>query len=146
MENENEKNPNKIIEVVGTLFFKEGKILLCKPRKRPTYQLIGGRVEKGETILEAAIRECHEELGDKAVFNENNIEFVMDFIETASSDPNLKIHMHIFKYNGILEGDLTTSEEIANFVWYNLESEEIPLSFTIKNEVIPYALKNKLIY
>ncbi len=25
-------------------------------------------------------------------------------------------------------------------------SEEIPLSFTIKNEVLPYALKNKLIY
>ena len=56
---------NKVIKVVGTMFFKDGKLLIDKPRKRPTYQMIGGGVEEGESTLQAAIRECHEELGKR---------------------------------------------------------------------------------
>ena len=57
-------------QVVGTLFFNDGKLLIDKPRKRPTFQMVGGSVEEGESIYEAAIRECHEELGDRAFFNQ----------------------------------------------------------------------------
>ena len=132
---------SKIIDVVGVMFFKDNKILIDKPRKRPTYQMVGGRVEEGETPLEAAIRECHEELGDKAIFNIDKIEPVMDFIETATSDPNLKIHMYVFKYNGLLEGETTTSEEIESFMWFGVHDDQSILSNTLKNEIIPWALK-----
>ena len=44
------------MEVVGTMFLKNKCLLIDKPRKRPTYQMIGGKVEDGETPLEAAIR------------------------------------------------------------------------------------------
>ena len=57
------------MKVVGTMFFKDNKLLIDKPRKRPTYQMIGGGVDEGEEVLEAAIRECHEELGEKAIFD-----------------------------------------------------------------------------
>ena len=60
----------KRINVVGTMFFKDGKLLIDKPRKRPTFQMIGGSVENGETTLQAAIRECREELGENAIFDE----------------------------------------------------------------------------
>ncbi len=33
-------------KVVGTMFFKDGKLLIDKPRKRPTFQMIGGSVER----------------------------------------------------------------------------------------------------
>jgi len=36
----------KIIDVVGTMFFKDGKLLIDKPRKRPTFQMIGGKCRK----------------------------------------------------------------------------------------------------
>ena len=132
---------NKIIDVVGVMFFKDGKILIDKPRKRPTYQMVGGRVEEGETSLQAAIRECHEELGNKAIFKESKIEPVMDFIETATSDPNLKIHMYVFKYNGLLEGEINTSEEIESFMWFGKNDDYNILSNTLKNEIIPWAIK-----
>lgn len=135
-----------IIEVVGTMFFKEGKLLIVKPRKRPTFQIVGGHVEKGELPLEAAIRECHEELGEEAIFDENKLEFVMDIVEIATSDPNLKIHMHLFKYNGVLDGELITSEEIGYFLWFGLEDDINMLSITLKNEIVPYAIRNNLIY
>jgi len=42
-----------IIDVVGTMFFQNGKLLIVKPRKRPTFQMVGGCIEKGETPIQA---------------------------------------------------------------------------------------------
>lgn len=134
-----------MLKVVGTIFIKDNKLLLDKPRKRPTYQMIGGKVEDNETVLEAAIRECHEELGPKAIIDETKFEQVMDFVETATSDPNLKIHFHLFNYKGKLKGNFTTSKEIASFVWYDTKRKDIALSHVLNNKVIPYCLEKKLI-
>ncbi len=133
------------MEVVGTMFFKDKKLLIDKPRKRKTYQMIGGRVEEGETPLKAAIRECHEELGEEAIFNPELIELVMEFDEIATSDGKTPIHFYVFKYNGLLEGNLNISEEIENFKWYESSDGTDILSNTLKNEVIPYCLKKNLI-
>lgn len=133
------------MNVVGTMFFKDEKLLIDKPRKRPTYQMIGGRVEEGETPLEAAIRECHEELGTEAIFDSSLIELIMEFDEIATSDGKTPIHFYVFKYNGYLEGKLNTSEEIENFKWYDSSEGEDILSNTLKNEVVPYCLKKRLI-
>ncbi len=133
------------MKVVGTMFFDNNKLLIDKPRKRTTYQMIGGRVEECETPLEAAIRECHEELGKNAFFDESQFELVMEFDEIATSDGVTPIHFYVFKYNGILKGNLETSEEIENFLWYDSSIGNDILSNTLKNEVVPYCLSNKLI-
>ncbi len=133
------------MQVVGTMFFKDKKLLIDKPRKRATYQMIGGKVEEGETPLQAAIRECHEELGEKAKFEPANFKLIMDFDEIATSDPNIKIHFFVYQYLGELNGELTTSDEIEKFLWYESSLGNDILSNTLKNEVIPYCLKNNLI-
>ena len=134
-----------MIKVVGTMFFDDNKLLLDKPRKRPTYQMIGGGVEDGETPLEAAIRECHEELGNEAIFYEEALELVMEFDEIATSDGVTPIHFYVFKYNGELSGKLTISDEIENFLWYESSMGTDMLSNTLKHEVVPYCLSKKLI-
>lgn len=134
-----------MLKVVGTIFLKDNKLLIDKPRTKPTHQMIGGKVEEKETPLQAAIRECYEELGPKAIFDESKFEQVMDFDEIATSDPNLKIHFYVFKYNGILEGTLESSEEIESFLWYDTSIKEDILSNTLKHKVIPYCIENNLI-
>lgn len=136
---------SNLMEVVGTMFFRDGKLLIDKPRSKQTFQMIGGKVEKGETAKEAAIRECHEELGEKAIFDENLLEFVMDFEEIATSDPTRKIHMNIFQYNGQLKGELTTSLEIESFMWFGANDDRQILSNTLKNEIVPYCIRKGLI-
>ncbi|MBE6148826.1 MAG: NUDIX hydrolase [Firmicutes bacterium] len=133
------------MNVVGTMFFENKKLLIDKPRKRDTYQMIGGRVEEKESPLEAAIRECHEELGNEAVFDDNLFELVMEFDEIATSDGITPIHFFVFKYNGKLEGKLNTSEEIEGFKWYDSSCNTDILSNTLKNEVVPYCLEHNLI-
>lgn len=103
--------------------------------------MIGGKVENGETPIEAAIRECREELGEDAIFDSKLFKQVMDFDEIATSDPNLKIHFYVFEYLGKLEGKLTISDEIEKFLWYDSSSGTDILSNTLKNEVVPYCLE-----
>lgn len=133
------------MDVVGTLFIKDNKLLLVKPSRRPTCQLPAGKVEKGENILEAAIRECHEELGKNAIFDETKFKFIMDFEEIASSDNVTHIHFYLFMYEEDLKGSLEESEEIEYFIWYETNMGNNMLSNTLKNEVIPYCIKNNLI-
>ena len=133
------------MKVVGTMFFKNQKLLIDKPRKRPTYQMIGGRVEEGETPLKAAIRECREELGDEAIFDSSLLELVMKFDEIATSDGITPIHFYVFKYNGELKGKIKTSDEIESFKWYESKDGKEMLSNTLKNEVVPYCLNKELI-
>ena len=134
-----------MLKVVGTLFLKDNKLLLDKPRIKPTHQMVGGKVEEGETPLQAAIRECHEELGKYAEFDETKFSQIMDFDEIATSDPSIMIHFYLFKYEGELKGELETSEEIDSFLWYDTSYGEEILSNTLKHKVIPYCLKNNLI-
>ena len=133
------------MNVVGTIFLKDNKLLLVKPTRRPTYQMVGGKVEEGETIKEAAIRECHEELGKNAIFDESKFTFLMDFDEIASSDNKTKIHFYLFIYYGNIEGRLEESDEISEFIWYETSMGDNMLSNTLKHKVIPYCVKEKLI-
>lgn len=133
------------MKVVGTMFFQNNRLLIDKPRKRSTYQMIGGKIEEGESPLEAAIRECHEELGNKAIFEDSLFELIMEFDEIATSDGKTPIHFYVFKYNGDLQGELTTSEEIEEFKWYTSKDGVDILSNTLKNEVVHYCLIHNLI-
>ena len=123
------------MNVVGTMFFKNGSLLIDKPKKRPTYQMIGGKVEDGETTLQAAIRECHEELGDEAIFDEEKFELIMEFDEIATSDGITPIHFYVYKYNGKLQGILKTSEEIEKFLSENCVNGDLLITMGAGNVV-----------
>lgn len=103
------------MDVVGTMFFDNNKLLLGKPRKKPTHQLAGGKIEDGEMSLDAPIMEAHEELGNEAIFDETLFEKVKAFDEIVSSDGVTPIHYYLFKYNAKLEGKLNIFEEIEKF-------------------------------
>ncbi len=54
--------PRKRI-AVGVLVFRDKKLLVLEPTYKDEWLIPGGVVEKGESFLEAAQRECSEEIG-----------------------------------------------------------------------------------
>lgn len=133
------------MNVVGALYIKDRKLLLDVSRKRKVYQLVAGKMEVGETPLQAMIRESHEEMGSQITFDESKLKQIMEFDEIASSDNITQIHYYLFEYNGELNGSLSTSEEIDGFLWYDTTMKGVELSNTLNHVVIPYCKKHDLI-
>lgn len=135
-----------MLKVVGTVFIKNNKLLIVKPRKRETYQMVGGSVEVGELPLTAAIREINEELNSsKIVIDEKHMNLVMEFEEIATSDPNKQIYFFVYIYDKMIEEDFNVSDEIESFLWYDTNMKNIQLSNTLKHKVIPYCKTKRLI-
>ena len=44
------------------------------------------------------VRECYEELGNEAIFNEQDFELKMEFDEIATSDGITPIHFYVYQY------------------------------------------------
>ena len=108
-------------EVVAALIWNEDKFMICQ---RPAHkargllwEFVGGKVEPGETLPQALIRECKEELAVSISVDEV-------FCDVIHTYPDLTVHLTLFNAK-IIEGtpqklehnDIKwiTAEEIPNF-------------------------------
>ncbi len=104
----------KQVEVVAAVIQKNDKIL-CVQRNTNKYDYIslkyefpGGKIESGETLIEALIREIKEEL-------KIEIEIVRDFLTVNHEYPDFKLIMHSFLCT-TNDTHLTLTEHVA-FKW-----------------------------
>lgn len=137
---------NKIQQVVGIAFIENNKLLIVQSKKSSktnSYTFIGGGVEDGETLLEAAIREVSEEIHNGFTISPSELELVMTKKEVAASDPNKQIEMHTFIAHKKINVELTTNEEIIDYHWYSI-GEDYNVSNSIK-DFLEYAKKNDII-
>jgi len=136
-------------EVVGVAFFKNGKLLISqskKSAKNNKYTLVGGGIEGDETLLQAAVRECQEEIQNGFDISENDFELLTEFTEHAASDYNLMIHMHILLAKKDIDVELKPNEEILKYHWFSEGEDESILSVSISQHLLPIAREKKLFY
>ncbi len=105
---------------VSVAVFRDGKVLLAQRMFEPYagyYSLPGGRVERGETLREAALRELMEEVQIKA----DIVDFV-DHVELCEYDKtgNTLFHAVIAVFLAIwTEGEAQTGAEVSQVLWYD---------------------------
>lgn len=82
-----------MVEVAAALIWNGDKFMICQ---RPAHkgngllwEFVGGKAEPGETLEEALIRECKEELNVTVSVGEK-------FIETEHQYPDIKVHLTVF--------------------------------------------------
>ena len=103
---------------VSTAVFREGKVLLASRMAEPSlglFSLPGGRVEYGETLQEAALRELDEEVGVRATL----LGFV-DHVEIRdiAEDGGLRFHGFVCVFAGLWSaGEPQTGPEAGEVVW-----------------------------
>lgn len=136
---------NKVKQVVGIAFIENNKLLIVqshKSSKTNSYTFIGGGVEEGETLIEAAKREVSEEIHNNFEVKDNDLELVMTKREKAASDPNLTIEMHVFVAHKKIDVELIPNDEILIYHWYSI-GEDYNISNSIKDFLV-YAEENNL--
>ena len=83
-------------QVSGILFVYKGKVLLCSAAKDPKgWSIPKGRVDPGESVLDAAIRETKEEVGIKV--SPKNLTYGGSFEYISSGDEFKEFHYFICK-------------------------------------------------
>ncbi|WP_280137766.1 NUDIX hydrolase [Bosea sp. Leaf344] len=103
------KAPARPVLAASIAVFREGKVLLATRTRPPAdrlWSLPGGKVEAGETLEQAALRELTEEVGVTAT--------IIGFNR----------HVEIFGRDG--GGGLTHHFVVASFVGHWLEGEPVP--------------------
>lgn len=108
-------------KILTLCLVKKNEMILLGMKKRGfgegRWNGFGGKVEEGETIIEAAIREMKEESGLKVEELEEKGILLFKFLDTGKF---LEVHVFdVLKYSG----EMTETEEM-NPKWFNVE--EIP--------------------
>lgn len=136
---------NSIQQVVGIAFIEDNKLLIVQSRKSSktnSYTFIGGGVEEGETLIEAACREVSEEIHNGFKINPEELELVMTKKEQAASDPNKMIEMHTFIAHKKKDVELIPNDEILIYHWYKI-NEDLNISNSIR-DFLKFAEENQI--
>ena len=90
-----------MVEVVAALIWKGDKFMICQ---RPAHkargllwEFVGGKLESGETKVQALIRECQEELA--VTLSVGDV-----FMEVVHEYPDITVHLTLFNAT-IAEGE-----------------------------------------
>jgi 8-oxo-dGTP diphosphatase len=109
--------PSRPILAVSVAVFRDGKVLLARRGRAPLkgfYSLPGGRVELGESLQEAALRELYEEVAVRAEIVAFN-----DHVESITRDSRgVSSHFVIASFVALWrEGEGSESEEADALSW-----------------------------
>lgn len=99
--------------------------LLCV-RKRGTgsWMQVGGKLQPGESALEAALRETSEELGIQLL--PADLEELGEFRAVAANEPGTEIASHVFTTRAALPAPLQVRAELEAHQWIPVASGAVP--------------------
>ncbi len=105
--------------VVIFLFNKEKNKILLMTRKKPPYincnNGIGGKIEENETVIDACIRECYEEIGVRLTNPVHHVTHT--YPETAKTNAGTQLNV---LYDFIDEIDIPENYE-GEYNWYDID-------------------------
>lgn len=109
----------KILHTAGLVLLKDGRVLLASNRNKNAFYLPGGKLEQGETSLEALVREIEEELALRLI--PERLRFLFHITALAFGASDTIMEQDCFTYES---ADFTfkPSAEIEKIKWFS-ESE-----------------------
>lgn len=124
-----------------TMFFKNSQILLGEKKRgfaKGTLNGIGGKQDEGETIDEAMIRECQEEIGVTP------IDYVLIgkiHFDVWYKGERVNMYMHVYTCTKF-DGEIIETEEMLP-TWFDID--KIPYEKMLADDLLwmPYALQGK---
>jgi len=125
---------------VGALVWgKDGRVLLVRTTKwRGLWGVPGGKVEWGETLLDAVQREFQEEVGLRL----EDVQYAQTQESVLSEEFHKPAHMLLVDFLATTaDHDVIPNEEIEEWAWVHLhEALEYPLN-TVTRSLVTLALR-----
>jgi len=111
-----------LLRITAVAFLREGpqgqELLAVRKRGTGSYMQVGGKLEPGESALEAAVREVDEELGVR--LDPDGLAPLGDFEAIAANEPGTRVRSTVFVCRQELPEPLTVQAELADHRWFPL--------------------------
>lgn len=113
----------QVLRITAVAFLRDGEdgreLLAVRKRGTGSYMQVGGKLEAGETALEAALREVEEELGVR--LEEAELELLGEFEAAAANEPSTRVRSTVFRTDRVLPEPLTVRAELADHRWFPVD-------------------------
>lgn len=113
----------EILRITAVCFLREGtegpEVLAVRKRGTGSYMQVGGKLEGGESALQAAVREVDEELGVQLAMTD--LTLLGDFEAAAANEPNTMVHSTVWTTRAPLPEPLAVRAELADHRWVDIE-------------------------
>src|ERR1700733_5572754 len=109
------------VGVKALIFNEEGKVLLLErdhPIKKLYWDIPGGRLQKGESLMDTLVREVKEETGLEGVSEFYPFTMVHTDIRIPMDDDSVGLIFSIYRCNLSIPFQPILSKEHINFGWF----------------------------
>ena len=133
-----------ILTITGICFVDSGRLLTVRKKNTEKFMLVGGKLDSGETAIDAAMREIREEIGIERTAGQ--LTLVGCFDEEAANEPGWRVSSTIYQASDLTAeemDDLHPRAEIAELRWLDLaQPTPTTLAPLLAKHVVP-ALRNR---
>nr|WP_209905375.1 NUDIX domain-containing protein [Brachybacterium sacelli] len=112
-----------VLRITAVSFLRHGphgeEVLAVRKRGTGSYMQVGGKLEPGETALEAAVREVAEEIG--VHLDPRDLEPLGEFEAVAANEPDTLVRSTVFSCRTELPEPLAVRAELADHRWIRVD-------------------------
>lgn len=130
------------ITKAGLAIIRQNRLLVVRNEGTSLFLMPGGRIERGESVLDALAREIREELCCDLI--SESVEYVGRFEDEAANDPGWIVCIEL--YRGEVMGTIVTANEVAEMRWFDVGGDDSrELSAIIRNKIVPALVASGLL-
>lgn len=125
----------KVIRIAAALLIgADGRTLLVRKRGTQAFMQPGGKIDAGESAVEALVRELYEELG--LVIAQEHAQFLGEFSAVAANEPGFEVNCQLYQLH--VEQEVVPAAEIEEIVWVDAASiDHLHLAPLTRDSILP---------
>jgi 8-oxo-dGTP diphosphatase len=124
----------KIIHKAGGVIVQDRRFLVTRSFGKDFFIAPGGKLEQGETPIQALKREMVEEV--KVEIDVESLEHLGTFEAEAIGQKDVHLVMDVYVINNF-KNDPIPSSEIEEIKWINTQTKDISLGSIFEHEIMP---------
>ncbi len=125
----------KTLRIAAALLTRaDGKTLLVRKRGTEAFMQPGGKIDAGESALDALARELNEELG--LVIAPEHARFLGEFSAVAANEPGFEVNCQLYGVH--IEDAVRPAAEIEEAIWVDGRNiEQLHLAPLTRDSILP---------
>lgn len=134
------RKPKVLRVAAGIITDSEGRTLVVRKRGTTAFMQAGGKIESGESALDALTRELVEEIG--LVLDPDTTEYLGSYRVEAANEPDTVIRAEVFAL--VSDGQLAPSGEIEELRWLEVgELDVVELAPLTRDTILPLWIERR---